>query len=55
MKNILIICSTLNAGGAAKIVSNLTRHLPEEWGIDILLNSDENIEFSYRGKIISLV
>lgn len=54
MKNILIICSTLNAGGAAKIVSNLTRHLPEEWGIDILLNSDENIEFSYRGKIISL-
>ena len=54
MKKVLIICSTLNAGGAAKIVSNFTRHLPDEWSIDILLNSDKNIEFPYKGEIISL-
>lgn len=54
MKKILIVCSTLNTGGAPKIISNVTTHLPDDWDADILLNSGENIEFPYKGNIISL-
>ncbi len=54
MKRILMVCSTLNTGGAPKIISNVTTHLPDDWNVDILLNSDENIEFPYKGNIISL-
>ena len=54
MKKILMVCSTLNTGGAPKIISNVTTHLPDGWDADILLNSDENIEFPYKGNIISL-
>ena len=53
-KRILLVCSALDGGGAAKIISNITTHLPKEWEIDILLNTDKNIQFSYRGNIISL-
>lgn len=54
MKKVLFIVSSLNYGGAQKIISNVTTTLPEEYDIDILLNSDENIQFPYRGKIYSL-
>lgn len=54
MKKLLMICSTLNTGGAPKIISNLTMHFPKEWKVDILLNSDDDIEFPYKGNIISL-
>lgn len=54
MKKILIICSTLDAGGAAKIISNVTTHLPGDWEVDLLLNADDRIKFPYKGKIISL-
>lgn len=53
-KKILMICSSLDGGGAARIISNITTHLPEEWEIDILLNTDRNIQFPFRGNIISL-
>ena len=53
-KKILMICSSLDGGGAARIISNITTHLPEEWEIDILLNTDRNIQFPFRGNIIFL-
>lgn len=54
MKKILVVCSTLDGGGVAKIISNLTTHLPDEWKVDLLLNNDEHVEFPYKGNIISL-
>lgn len=51
---ILIVSSSLDTGGAQKMISNITTNLPEEWEADILLNSGENIQFPYRGNIISL-
>lgn len=54
MKKLLMVVSTLDHGGAQKVMANLTRSFPEEWQIDILLNSAEHIAFPYRGNIISL-
>lgn len=55
MKNkILIVSSSLDMGGAQKMISNITTTLPENWDVDILLNSGENIQFPYKGNIISL-
>ncbi|MBP9997452.1 MAG: glycosyltransferase [Lachnospiraceae bacterium] len=51
---ILIVISTLNTGGAQKIVSQITTNFPDNWDIDILLNDDSNIQFPYKGNIISL-
>lgn len=53
-KKVLFIISSLNFGGAQKVVSNITTTLPEEYDIDILLNSDKDIEYDYRGRIYSL-
>lgn len=53
-KKILIVSSSLDHGGAQKIISNITTHLPDDWDIDILINSDQNIKFPYEGRIISL-
>lgn len=53
-KRILLICSALDGGGAARIISNITTHLPQEWEIDILLNTDQNIQFPFHGRVISL-
>lgn len=51
---LLFICSTMNTGGAPKIISNITTRFPADWEVDILLNSDDDIQYSYRGNIISL-
>lgn len=54
MKRVLFVVSTLNTGGAQRIISNVIMSLPQEWEIDILLNDTENIVYPYRGRIISL-
>lgn len=36
------------------MISNITMALPKEWRADILINSDQNIQFPYRGKLLSL-
>lgn len=36
------------------MISNITTNLPDEWEVDILLNSSDNIQFEYRGNIVSL-
>lgn len=53
-KKVLFVISTLNTGGAQRIISNLCTNLPEDYDIDILLNDAENIVYPYRGEIISL-
>ena len=53
-KRVLFIVSSLNFGGAQKVVSNIVTTLPEQYEIDILLNSDKDIQFPYKGSIISL-
>lgn len=54
-KKIAVVISSLRKGGAERIVSDLTLNLPQNWDIDIILNgSKENIEYSFRGNIITL-
>lgn len=53
-KKVLFVMSTLNTGGAQKIISNIIMALPKEWEIDILLNDSEDISYPYRGRIIDL-
>ena len=53
-KRVLFVVSSLNTGGAQRIVSNITSNFPEDWEIDILLNSSDNITYPYKGNIISL-
>ncbi len=53
-KKLLIVSSSLDTGGAQKMISNITMALPKEWRADILINSDQNIQFPYRGKLLSL-
>ena len=53
MKGLFII-SSLDTGGAQKLFSNVLTHLPDDWDIDILLNTDKDIRFPYKGKIICL-
>lgn len=53
-KRILFVVSTLNNGGAQKIISNIIMNLPKEWDIDLVLNDTDNIVYPYRGNIIDL-
>lgn len=54
MKKIIFIVSTLNTGGAQKILSNLLMGLPDEYEADIVLNDTEDIVYPYKGNLISL-
>ena len=54
MKKILMVVSTLNNGGAQKIMSNIMMSLPSDWTVDIILNDVEKIAYPYKGNIISL-
>jgi len=54
MKKIIFIVSTLNTGGAQKILSNLLVNLPDEYQADIVLNDTEDIVYPYKGNLISL-
>lgn len=54
MKKVLFIISSLGKGGAERALSNLTLHFPDEWQIDILLNSAKLVEYPYRGNILTL-
>lgn len=49
-----MIVSTLNTGGAQKVLSNMVMNLPEDYEADILLNDTENIMYPYKGNLISL-
>lgn len=51
---ILFICSSLDMGGAQRVLSNILMELPSNWEIHILLNSSDNILFPYKGTIFEL-
>ena len=54
MPKIAIVINSLKNGGAERTVSNLTTNFPEDYEIDILLNNSSEIDYPYRGNIISL-
>lgn len=54
MSKILFIASSLDAGGAQRVLSNILMYLPEEWTLHILLNNAKNICFPYRGRLFDL-
>lgn len=54
MKKVIFIASTLNTGGAQKILSNLVMNLPDGYEAYIVLNDTENIVYPYKGELISL-
>lgn len=53
-KRILFVVSTLDTGGAQKVLSNLVLGMPDEYEIDILLNDTDSIVYPYKGTLISL-
>lgn len=53
-KKILFVIPYLANGGAERALSNIIMHFPEEWEIDIVINSDQRIDYSYRGNLITL-
>lgn len=54
MKNIALFTRTLSKGGAEKVLSNISLHLPNEYNTTIILYDSDRIDYSYRGKIVSL-
>ena len=53
-KKVAFIVSSLNMGGAQRAVSSIVSNLPEDWDIRLVLNSDKNISYPYKGEIVSL-
>lgn len=54
-KKIAIVISSLHKGGAERAVSELTLNWPEDWDIDLIVNSSqEKIEYPFRGNLIDL-
>ncbi len=53
-KRIAFVINSLSGGGAEKTVSNLSRALCGRYAIDIIVNDDRHIDYSYEGRIISL-
>lgn len=54
MKKIGLLISTLNSGGAERVVSRLTKILAEEYEIFLILFEDTYINYEYEGKLINL-
>ena len=53
-KRIALVVNTLSSGGAEHVVANLSRALSDRFGVDIILNDDENITYPYCGNIVSV-
>ncbi len=51
---VLLITSSLDDGGVARIVSEMTLFLPDDWTFDIMLVHSDDIRYPYRGNIIDL-
>lgn len=54
MKKVLFVIPYLADGGAERALSNITTHFPEDWEIDILVNTDKLRDYPFRGNIVSL-
>jgi len=53
-KKVNFIISNLAAGGAQRVVSNLSRGLSEKYNLCILLHDNKEINYPYEGKIVDL-
>lgn len=54
MKKVLFVIPYLVEGGAERALSNITTHFPSEWHIDILVNDDTVVDYSYKGTVLTL-
>lgn len=48
------IINSMRAGGAERVLANLTESFPEDWEIDIILTDARDISYPYRGNVINL-
>jgi len=53
-RNLAIIVPKLTGGGAERVASNLSLHLPEEYHRYIILYDTEKMDYSYKGELIDL-
>ncbi len=53
-KNIMLLIPDLGAGGAERVVSNLSRRIPKDIKRYIVLHYAKNIEYGYDGQLINL-
>lgn len=53
-RKVAFMVSSMNTGGAQRMVSNIITHFPEEWDIDLILNSSENMVYPHKGHVIDL-
>ena len=51
---VALVVNTLSGGGAEKTVANLSRELSRFYEIDIVVNDDAHLQYSYQGNVISL-
>ena len=51
---VALVVNTLSGGGAEKTVANLSRELSRFYEIDIVVNDDVHLQYSYQGNVISL-
>ncbi len=54
MKKVLFVIPYLVEGGAERALSNITTHFSPEWDIDILVNDDKIVDYSYNGTVLTL-
>lgn len=54
MKRVGLLISTLNSGGAERVVSRLSKILSEKYEIYLILFEDTYMEYDYNGKLINL-
>ena len=53
-KKLLFVIPYLHCGGAERVVANISMGLSDEYDIDILVNSSNNVDYAYSGQLISL-
>lgn len=54
MKKIGLLISTLNAGGAERVVSRLTKILSDDYEVYLILFEDTYVKYEYNGTLINL-
>ncbi len=53
-KNVILLIPNLDAGGAERVVSNLSQRFPEDIRVHIVLHDARKITYEYKGELIDL-
>lgn len=53
-RKVLFVIRSLKGGGAERALSNIVTHFPDDWQIDILVDSEAVVEYPYKGNLLSL-